>query len=106
MNDPNSGPTFLSFQGEQHQPTWDAKFATVMNQLSLLGVPATQPLATCTDSLPPAAPVPAGLLSSAGGGTGGTGGGPPTKKRSFSFTSPKFNSHPLKRAAYKNFHKW
>jgi len=106
MNDPNSGPTFVSFQGEQHQPTWDAKFAVVMNQLSLLGVSTTLPLADCTASLPPAAPVPAGLLGSAGGGTGGAGGGPPTKKRSFSFTSPKFNSHPLKRAAYKNFHKW
>lgn len=27
MNDPNSGPTFISFQGSQHQNTWSAKFA-------------------------------------------------------------------------------
>lgn len=27
MNDPNSGPTFVGFQGSQHQSTWDAKFA-------------------------------------------------------------------------------
>lgn len=28
MNDPNSGPTFVGFQGSQHQTTWDTKFAT------------------------------------------------------------------------------
>lgn len=29
MNDPNSGPTFVGFQGSQHQNTWSQKFALV-----------------------------------------------------------------------------
>ena len=30
LNDPVTGPTFTGFQGNQHQTTWDAKFATAL----------------------------------------------------------------------------
>jgi len=97
MNDPNSGPTFASFQGSQHQATWTTKFALVMTTLSLLGHDGSTGLIDCTASLP--------ISSVVVGGTTTSGGGPPTK-REFSFSSPKFNAVPLKRSAYKNFHKW
>jgi len=109
MNDPNSGPTFISFQGAQKQGTWDTKFAAVMADLALLGVNPALDLIDCTDSLPISSTVPAGVATGgggAGGGGGGQGGGGGGGKRSFSFTSSKFNAHPLKRSAYENFHKW
>jgi len=100
LNDPVTGPIFTGFQGTQHQTTWDAKFALVMTQLSLLGAPGgtSTGLADCTTSLPISSSTTGIVTTSGGQGQG--------KRDSFSFSKPRFNAHPIARDTYKNFHKW
>lgn len=70
------------------------KYPFSMTKMSLLGLSGSTGLIDCSASLPPAVP---STLTTGGGGPG---------KRGFTFSSPKFNAHPLKREEYKNFHKW